>query len=44
MKPDPTPALAGTSAVKQALHGAGLLHAGDPNPVRLYATAATSPA
>ena len=30
--------LAATSAVKQALHDPGLLHAGDLNPVRLYAT------
>jgi len=29
--------VAGTSAMKQALHASGLLHAGDPNPVRLYA-------
>jgi hypothetical protein len=29
---------AATSAVKEALHAPGLLHAGDPNPVRLYAT------
>jgi filamentous hemagglutinin len=30
--------VAGTSAVKQALHAPGLLHAGDASPVRLYAT------
>ena len=29
--------VAGSSAVKQALHDPGLLHADDPNPVRLYA-------
>ncbi len=29
--------VAGTSAVKQALHGTSLLHANNPNPVRLYA-------
>ncbi|MCX6874653.1 MAG: filamentous hemagglutinin family protein [Verrucomicrobia bacterium] len=29
--------VAGTSATKQALHAAGLLHTGDLNPVRLYA-------
>ena len=29
--------VAATSAVKQALHAPDLLHAGDPNPVRLYA-------
>ena len=29
---------AGTSAVKQALHGSSLLHAGDSNPLRLYAS------
>ena len=28
---------AGTVQIQQALHGVGLLHADDPNPVRLYA-------
>ncbi|MEO7098357.1 MAG: filamentous hemagglutinin family protein [Luteolibacter sp.] len=30
--------LAGTAAVKQALHASGVLHTGDTNPVHLYAT------
>ena len=30
--------LAGTAAIKNALHAEGLLHTGDLNPVRLYAT------